>query len=255
VPDNLVEIRGLTKAFGGLDAVSDLDIDIAAGQTIGLIGPNGAGKTTVLSLVSGFIRPDSGTVTLDGTEVTGWPTHRLVRRGLARTFQAASLYPELTVRQNMIASLQVIDDSGVFSRIRLGPLLGRKSDLEDESERVLESVGMLAVADVEAVSLPYGSQRMLGLAMSMSLKPRILLLDEPAAGMNAREREELVALLRRLKNDGATIVLIEHDVPLVAAVCDRVVVINYGKKISEGTPDEIRSDQAVIDAYLGGGDE
>jgi branched-chain amino acid transport system ATP-binding protein len=252
---SLLQVDGLHKAFGGLVAVSELDFAINEGEIVGLIGPNGAGKTTVLNLISGFTLPDRGTVTLDGRAVTGQATHRLVRSGLVRTFQATSLYPGFSVRDNVLMSLQAIDDSGLLTRTRKGPLLGMRNELMARSDAILLDAGLLDVADVVGSSLPYGQQRLLGLAMAMASQPRVLLLDEPAAGMNADERQELVQLFHRLRNEGKTIVLIEHDVPLVAAVCDRVVVINYGKKICEGTPVEVQNDQRVIDAYLGGADE
>lgn len=251
----LLDVSHLRKAFGGVVAVADLDMAVFGGEILGLIGPNGAGKTTILNLITGFVAPDSGKVTFAGRDVTGWTTDKLVHEGLARTFQSAAVYGNLSVRENIWSALQAGSRTGIYGRILQGIRPRLAGSLGSEIGRILELTGLAGIANETAAALPYGKQRMVGLAMTLSLSPRLLLLDEPAAGMNGTERDGLLSLMKELRGQGIAIVLVEHDVPLVAAACDRVVVVDYGVKISQGTAKEVQEDPAVVEAYLGRAEE
>lgn len=230
--------EGIHVDFDGVKALDDVGIDLREREILGLIGPNGAGKTTLVNVLTGFQRPDSGSVRLDGKDVTGWSPSRLARHGLARTFQGSRLFKELTVAENVeVAALGV----GAGPR----EAIHRRTTL-------LELLSLTAVGEMRADSLPYGAQRRLEIARALAIKPQFLLLDEPAAGLSEPESEELVRSIRIFRDDyGCGILIIEHDMQVIMGVCERIHVLDYGKSIKEGTPEEIRTDEAVLAAYLG----
>ena len=244
----LLECDGISKRFGGVHAVADLDLSVAPGQVFGLIGPNGAGKTTLVNLISGHMRVDSGAIRFGGTDVTRLPPHTLTARGIARTFQGVRLFKGLTVLENVLVGRHARMRSDVLRRMwpRGAP------DRPDRARagQLLERLG-LARPDALAGGLAYGDQRRLEIARALASEPRLLILDEPAAGMNPAESARLRELMRALVAEGLTIVLIEHDVRLVMGTCERVAVLNFGRKIAEGTPVEIQASPVVREAYLG----
>ncbi|MGI9500974.1 MAG: ABC transporter ATP-binding protein [Geminicoccaceae bacterium] len=246
----ILEIKRLTRRFGGLTAVDDLSFSVTEGEIRGLIGPNGAGKTTTFNVISGYYPPTSGSVLLEGREIAGLPTHDIAALGLVRTFQQTTLFKELSVQENMLI--------GAHLRIRPGlisSLLGRAPNQEAQAfEAVAETLALFDLADRRndlAGTLPHGLQRALGMAIALMAKPRFLLLDEPFTGMNTEETREIMGLIRRVRDRGITLLLVEHDMQAVMGLCDRITVLNFGRLLTEGTPDEIRADPAVIEAYLG----
>jgi len=253
---SLLQVDGLSRSFGGLAALRGLSFSVAAGEIVGLIGPNGAGKTTAFNVISGTMPPSAGRVRFDGRDISGGPPSRVVVQGLARTFQSTSTYPDATVAENI--------RRGMLSRIRhswLRRLAGRGHDLLDDGQAALEVDRLLDLLDLRAWrnapagSLAYGLQKKLGIAVALACRPRMLLLDEPAAGLNHEECNELGRLLRRLQaEEGLTMLLVEHHMALVMELCHRIVVLVQGEKIAEGAPQAIRENPAVIEAYLGAPD-
>ncbi len=249
----LLEVKGLTKHFGGLAAVKDLSFSVGKGQIAGLIGPNGAGKTTAFNTISGAFAPTRGEVRFNGIDITGRRTSAIVACGLARTFQSTTTFAEESVERNIAYAL--------LSRIRGSApqvLMGRATallspaDVAAEVERIIGIVDMQAWRHAVAGTLPYGLQKKLGIAIGLATRPLMLLMDEPAAGLNHEECNELTALLRRLRDEqGLTILLVEHHMAIVMEVCERIVVLVHGEKIAEGSPEELRVNPAVIEAYLG----
>src|SRR6266849_4265035 len=247
----LLEARNLSKHFGGLAAVNSLDLTVETGEIAGLIGPNGAGKTTCFNLLSGFLRPTSGSVVFAGEDITGRRPHQIVARGLVRTFQLATLFQELSVLENVLLGLHLHSRTGprqlLFSR------RGFQSDEVGLSREVLDFTGLAAEADQLARNLPHGNQRVLGNAIALAARPRILLLDEPVTGMNLEESGRVMALVKTIRDRGVTVLLVEHNMKAVMGTCERIVVLNFGQPLAEGSPAEVSTNAKVIEAYLGAG--
>lgn len=253
---SLLSIKRLTKSFGGLTAVNNVSFDVEPGQIVGLIGPNGAGKTTVFNLITGIYRPDQGEILFDQQAVSRLPTHRTISLGIARTFQTIRLFQNLSVLENVLSGRHCLMKSGVFSSLLHTPRQRREERAAlIKVLQYLEFVGLSEQAEQLAKNLSYGNQRLLEIARALATEPRLLILDEPAGGMNEQETSSLVALITRMRENGITILLIEHDMSLVMRVCENIVVLEYGSKIAEGSPEEIKQNRRVIEAYLGTEDE
>ena len=265
---SLLSLRGLTRRFGGLTAVDDIDLDLAKGELVSIIGPNGAGKTTLFNLVTGLDRPDGGEVRLDGEPITGFSPEKLAGSGIARTFQLGRVFGNLSVMENVLIGAHTRLCAVKPATPLIGPLLElglallRPASVRAEEERLREEVrGILARfgerllprIDQPAYSLSYANRRRVEIARALALRPRLLLLDEPTAGMNPTETTEMQALVAELKAEGLTILLIEHKLDMVMRLSDRVIVMDEGKKIAEGAGEEVRNDAKVIEAYLGHG--
>lgn len=252
VGDALVEVKNLTMKFGGLTALDDVTFDIKRGEILGLIGPNGAGKTTCFNAMTGVYKPSSGKVLLEGQSLGGLAQHKITRRGLARTFQNIRLFGEMTALENVVVGLDARHRTSVGGALLRLPTHVReeKSSIE-RGMALLEFVGIADHAHFLSRHLPYGHQRRLEIARALATDPKLLCLDEPAAGFNPAEKEELMTLIRTIRDDGYTVLLIEHDMKLVMGVTDRIVVLEFGKKIADDVPKVIREDPNVVAAYLG----
>ena len=252
----ILEIKGLTKRFGGLTAVNDVSFGVKEKEILSVIGPNGAGKSTLFKLISSFLKPTSGEVLFKGERISNLAPHIAARKGVVRTFQETTIFRNMTVRDNVIVAHHLRAKASL-----LGYFLGTAEARRDEesfgasADEILSFLGLDAIAGETARNLPHGHLRALGIAIGLATNPSVLLLDEPFAGMNHDETMKAVAMVRKLRERGLTILLVEHDMPAVMKISDRIVVINFGEKIAEGTPTEIQNNQRVIEAYLGIEDE
>jgi branched-chain amino acid transport system ATP-binding protein len=248
----MLEIKGLTKDFGGLRAVGDVDLSIKPGEIVGLIGPNGAGKTTFFNLITGYIHPTKGKITFEGKDVTGKKPHSIARLGIVRTFQQSNIFSDLTVLQNLILACHLKPGVGTWETVLRTPGSRRKDKtILKRCQSILRMVELEGMADLPAKTLAHGHKRMLGIAIALSAEPKLLMLDEPLSGMNGEEVTETMALIEKLWQSGLTIFLIEHNMRAAMGLCRRIAVLNFGRKIAEGTPDEVKKNPDVIQAYLG----
>jgi len=250
--DPILRVDTLSKSFGGVRAVRDLAFAVSAGEILGLIGPNGSGKSTTVNVLAGVFPPTSGSIVLGGKAIERLPEAKRVSMGLSRTFQTARVFPEFTVRQHVAMGCHTIREINPFASILpFGSWRREQDDIDRQVDDVLHLCALHRVAERSVASLSSGQQRFLMIATALAARPRILLVDEPAAGLVEHERQELAELIRGIRRRGIAIVIIEHHMALIMALCDRIVVLNFGAKIAEGSPAEIRANPAVIDAYLG----
>ena len=247
-----LEINNLTKYFGGLIAVSRLDFEVRPQEIFGLIGPNGAGKTTIFNLIVGVHSPNEGNIVFNGVDITGLKPSIVAQKGVGRTFQIPAIFESKTVFENLYMAFHLESDHGFWGAILNTPSRREKEkNILRKARELLEFVGLSHIADTVAKNIPHGYRKSLGLAMALAISPKLLLLDEPVGGMTPEETQTMMGLISALRDRGITILLVEHNLKAVMSLCERIVVINFGRKIAEGSPDEIQGNQDVIEAYLG----
>lgn len=253
----ILKIENLSKQFGGLRAIDGLDMHVFENEILGIIGPNGAGKTTLYNVISGTFRPTSGKVIFKNENLTGLKTHQVARKGIARTFQANSLFREETVRDNVIFAFHIQRKAGSFGWFfNSNKAREQEKGIREQADQIVDYMGLNDLKDELAKNLAHGDQRVLGVAMALATNPAVLLLDEPLTGMNPTEKTEMVTIINGLREQrGITLVVIEHDMSAIMSLCDRITVLNYGQKIAEGLPEEVKTNKEVISAYLGGAEE
>lgn len=250
---NILKLSNVTKKFGGLTAVDNVDFSIEAGEISAIIGPNGAGKTTLFNVISGFLPPTAGTVSFNGEVITGLPVAQVAAKGLVRTFQLVQLFPDLTALANVRVGSHLQSSGGIWSAlIRNRRAREQALQVDTNAHRLLEFVGLSDRAYLGAAELTYGQQRLLEVARALATKPKLLLLDEPAAGLNAQETAHLAKVIGEIVAQGISVLIIEHDMSLVMDIAQKVIVLDFGKKIAQGTPLEVQKNPQVLDAYLGG---
>ena len=249
---SLLEVTGVSKRFGGVRAVEGVSFRVEKGTIKALIGPNGAGKTTLFNIVSGFVAPDAGTITFGGRAIHGWPPHRVAARGLSRTFQNLRLFPHMSALENVMVGRHLRARAGLLAgMLSLGQSRREEREARARALEVMDFLGIAALAEADATSLAYGQQRAVELARALASDPEMVLLDEPAAGLNMRETRDLAALIGRVRDRGVTVLLVEHDMSLVMGICDEVVVLSYGEKIADADPRSVQADPRVVQVYLG----
>ena len=250
----MLEVRALTKVFGGVTALDNVSFSIAKGNITGVIGPNGAGKTSLFNTITGLYTQTSGSVLFEGNDVSGFPPERLARLGMVRTFQNIELFGGMTVLENVMVGLHSRSSAGLLScSLKMPWAMREERRIRKTALKWLDFVGIAELADVVAGNLPFGKGRFLEIARALAVEPRIMLMDEPAAGLNSQETQGLSGLIQKVRDSGITVVLVEHDMELVMDICDRIVVMNLGQKLAEGTPREIQENPEVVTAYLGEG--
>lgn len=248
----MLEVSGVTQIFGGVTALDDVSFAIARGDITGVIGPNGAGKTTLFNIITGIYTQTSGRVILEGRDVSGLPPERLAPLGMVRTFQNIELFGQMTVLENVLVGMHTKSASGLLAcSLKMPWAISEEKRIRQEALRWLEFAGIADLSDVTSANLPFGKGRLLEIARALALEPKIILMDEPAAGLNSQETLGLARLIRSIRDMGITVVLVEHDMELVMDICDRIVVLNLGSKLAEGSPREIQENSEVISAYLG----
>ena len=251
----MLEVSGITQIFGGVTALEDVSFSITKGDITGVIGPNGAGKTTLFNIISGIYRQSAGTVKLEGKDITGLPPEKLARRAMVRTFQNIELFGGMSVHENVMVGMHTNSSSGLLAcALKMPWSLSEEHRIRTAAMKWLEFTGISDLADLTAGNLPFGKGRLLEIARALAVEPRIILMDEPAAGLNSQETFALAQLIKRIRDLGITVVLVEHDMELVMDICDRIIVLNLGKKLAEGTPRHIQESLEVIAAYLGDDD-
>ena len=250
---NILELKGLRKQFGGLVAVNDVDLGLEEGEIRGLIGPNGSGKTTLFNLISGFLQPTKGKVIWRGKDITGKPVHSIVKEGVVRTFQLTTLLKDMTALQNVVIGCHLHVEMGLLKQV-FGAARKREKEkaVKKRAESLLKTMGIEGVKDDPAGALPHGYQRALNLVIALASEPKLLLLDEPTTGMNPVETKEFMDRIKMLRDERSiTIILVEHDMKAVMSNCEKITVMDFGKKIAEGSPEEVSKNEEVIEAYLG----
>jgi branched-chain amino acid transport system ATP-binding protein len=250
--DKILETRRLTKVFGGITAISELDLSIFRGEIVGLIGPNGAGKTTLFNLVTGFYRPTKGKVLYNGEDITGLRPDKIAEKGIVRTFQQTLLFSNITVIQNVVVAAHLQSRPSFWQAVFKTPMYkDKEKNALHMALELLHYVGLSHVKDELACNLPHGYQRILGIAIALAANPAFLLLDEPMTGMNQEETEAMMDLIKKINKKGITVLLVEHNMRAIMGICERIIAINFGRKIAEGSPLEIAKNEDVIQAYLG----